>query len=485
MARVAEDAGWSPRFAFMTVMSAGIAVLGLLQSSPAVVIGAMLISPLMGPIMGLGFSLALFDFPAVKRSATTLVVASAFAVAFTALIVLCSPLKAATGEILARTRPSLFDLLVALFSALAGAFALIRGGGGTIVGVAIATALMPPLATVGYGVAVGNWAIAGGALALFGTNFVTIALSATVMARLYGFGSRLSAQQSWAQTLLLLAMFVIMAIPLGISLNQIAREAVIATQVRGLLNERYGKDARVTQLDIDYEATPITIRTVVIAPRTKVLRPQILAQEIERKLGQPVNLQADQVLVDPGSAALDQEKAAFTQAQEQQRLREEGTEITRLLAITAGATPNDVVLDRDARRAVAPAHPLPGASLSAYRLLEARVAAQTNGWSIAIVPPAGLSMPAITFPDGSDQLDDAGKAALATAIWAARRWNWNALSVPGLSEPMSDRATLDQRRAAAVAAALRENRITAMPAKARRAGVAIELEAARSDGGTP
>ena len=86
--RIIDDSGWSPRYLFMTMMSAGIAVLGLLLSSPAVVIGAMLISPLMSPILGLGFSLALFDFAEMRRSLTALAIGSAAAVAFTALIVL-------------------------------------------------------------------------------------------------------------------------------------------------------------------------------------------------------------------------------------------------------------------------------------------------------------------------------------------------------------------------------------------------------------
>lgn len=481
-ARVVEESGWSPRFAFMTIMSAGIAVLGLLLSSPAVVIGAMLISPLMGPIMGLGFSLALFDFAEMRRSVTALLIASLLAVGFTALVVLCSPLKAVTAEILARTRPNLFDLLVALFSALAGAFALIRGRGETIVGVAIATALMPPLATVGYGLATGNLSIAGGAFALFATNFVTIALSATIMARLYGFGHRLSSQQSWTQTVLLIVVFVLMAIPLGISLNRIAREAVIATQVRGVLTASYGQNGRVTQLDIDYEAKPIAVRAVVIVPKSKALRTPVLAHEIENKLGQPVSLQADQVLVDPGSAALDQEKAAFAQSQEQQKLREESYEVAHLVAVAAGANPDDVMLDRDARRALVAAKPLPGASLATYRVLEARVAAQADGWTIAIVPPAGLDLPPITFPDGSDALDDAGKSAALTAAWAAQRWNWPALLVPGLVEPASEHPTLDQRRAATIANVLRGAGIEATPAKASRSAGGIRLSAAPAVG---
>jgi uncharacterized hydrophobic protein (TIGR00271 family) len=478
IARVAEDGGWSPRFAFMTIMSAGIAVLGLLLSSPAVVIGAMLISPLMGPIMGLGFSLAMFNFAGMRRAVTALLIASLLAVGFTALVVLCSPLKAATAEILARTRPNLFDLLVALFSALAGAFALIRGRGETIVGVAIATALMPPLATVGYGLATGNLAIAGGAFALFGTNFVTIALAATIMARLYGFGYRLSSQQSWAQTLLLITVFVLMAIPLGISLNRIAREAVIATQVRAVLTNAYGRNARVTQLDIDYEATPLLVRAVIIVPKSKALQTPVLVRQIEAKLGQPISLQADQVLVDPASAAIDQERTALAQAQEQQKLREEGTEISHLVALAAGVSADDVMLDRDARRVLVAARPLPGASLAAYRALEARVAAQAEGWSVAIAPPAGLDLPAIAFAGETDQPDDAGKEAVLTTIWAAQRWNWTALSVPGLTVPAHEHPSLAQRRAAAIAAVLREKGITPVPAAAPRSTGDIHLGAA-------
>jgi uncharacterized hydrophobic protein (TIGR00271 family) len=453
--RVGEESGWSPRFAFMTIMSAGIAVLGLLLSSPAVVIGAMLISPLMGPIMGLGFSLALFDFAEMRRSVTALAIAAVLAVLFTGLVVLCSPLKAATAEILARTRPNLFDLLVALFSALAGAFALIRGRGETIVGVAIATALMPPLATVGYGLATGNISIAGGAFALFGTNFVTIALSATIMARLYGFGHRLSSRQSWLQTALLLTVFVLMAIPLAISLDRIAREAVIATQVRSVLTSSFDSEARVTQLDIDYEADPIAVRAVIIVPKSKTLHTKVLIERLEAKLKQPVTLRADQVLVDPASAALDQEKAAFAQSQAQQRLREEGTEVSHLLAVAAGVDPGTITIDRDARRAIVAARPLPGASLAAYEALEARVGTQAPGWTILVVPPAGLPLSDIGFADDADTLDAVAQVALRTDIWAARRWNWPALIVPGLAAPPSDHPPLAQRRAAAVAAVLR------------------------------
>jgi uncharacterized hydrophobic protein (TIGR00271 family) len=473
--RVEEESGWSPRFAFMTLMSAGIAVLGLLLSSPAVVIGAMLISPLMGPIMGLGFSLALFDFAEMRRSLAALFVATVLAIAFTAIVVLCSPLKSATAEILARTRPNLFDLLVALFSALAGAFALIRGRGETIVGVAIATALMPPLATVGYGLATANMAIAGGAFALYATNFVTIALAATIMARLYGFGFRLSAQQGWLQTGLLIAVFVLMAVPLGISLNRIAHEALITNQVRSVLTASFGDRARVTQLDIDYQATPIAVRAVIIVPKSRMVRNAILVRALGQRLGQPVTLQADQVLVDPSAAPLDQDRTAYAQAQEQARLRAEGTEITHLIAVAAGTDSDAVLVDRDARRAAVAARPLPGAPLAAYKALEDRVSAQSSGWSIAIAPPTGLALIPVTFDGDSDTLTDGARAAVLLDIRAARRWNWQAIAIPGLTEPAPSQPPLAERRAGAIAAIVRARGLGVVAAAAADDNATVAL----------
>lgn len=463
IARVEEDGGWSPRYLFMLMMSGGIAVLGLLLSSPAVVIGAMLISPLMGPILALGFSLALFDFAEMRRALIALALGAGLAILFTAMIVVLSPLKAATPEILARTRPNLFDLLVALFSALAGAFALIRGRGETIVGVAIATALMPPLATVGYGIATANSAVAAGAFALFVTNFVTIALAAMVMARLYGFGHQLSSQQTWLQTAILIGVFVVMAIPLGISLSRIAREAVTTTQIRSVLTQSYGDRARVTQLDINFDTRPIAVRTVIIAPKSRAIQPAALTRAIEQRVGEKVTLQADQVLLDPASATLDQEKAALLQSEAQQQSRAEGDQIARLVAVAAGVDPSQVLLDRDNRRATVAARTLPGAGLIAYKMLEDRVTSTADGWTIAIIPPAGLTLPAIDFADDSDALDGPAQQAVQTIAWAAQRWNLAAIRVPGYTTTPGDHPLLATRRAGAVAAMLLHLGVTVDP----------------------
>jgi len=479
LGRIKEDSGWSPRYAFMVMMSAGIAVLGLLLSSPAVVIGAMLISPLMSPILGLGFSLALFDFSEMRRSLTALAIGSVAAVIFTALIVALSPLQAPTAEIIARTRPNLFDLAVALFAALAGTFAIIRGRGDTIVGVAIATALMPPLAVVGYGLATWNMPILGGAFALFVTNFVTIALSATVMARFYGFGHHLSSQQTWTQTFVLLFVFIAMAIPLGISLRQIAGETVTLNQTRTFLAQRFGADARITQLDIDFDSKPLVVRAVVIAPRASLERSNGLQQDLTERLGEPLKLRLDQVVLEPGAGAIDAQREELRQAGEAAAIESRRiAALSQVLALTAGIAPDSVTIDRDHHRAMATAVPLPGASLATYRTLERRVAEQAQGWDIVLTPPQ-MPYPPVGFIGNEDQLDGPSREAVLTSAWAARRWNVRALAVPGLPENAPETPSLTERRALAIAALLRENGIEPKPAPA--AGSRFALRAATTD----
>ncbi len=164
-------------------ISAGIATFGLVLNSPAVIIGAMLISPLMGPLMGTGLALAVGDVYLGAKSMLNLAASTAAAMALSAAVVWALPFHATTGEILARTNPNLLDLGVALLSGLAGSLVVCRGGGGggvtALPGVAIAVALMPPLCTVGYGIGSGwNWTIITGSGLLFVTNLAAIVAAA-------------------------------------------------------------------------------------------------------------------------------------------------------------------------------------------------------------------------------------------------------------------------------------------------------------------
>ncbi|MEZ5680748.1 MAG: DUF389 domain-containing protein [Erythrobacter sp.] len=419
IARVRGESLLTSRYVFMTAMSAGIAILGLLLSSPAVVIGAMLLSPLMNPIIGTGFALATGDAAWLRRCGRALAVGCGLAVLFCALIVVSSPLQTVTEEIAARTRPNLFDLLVALFSALAGGYAVIRGREGTIVGVAIATALMPPLAVVGFGLATLNWTVFGGALGLFITNFVTIALTAAVMARFYGYRSGLSERQSRLQSMAIVAVFVALAIPLGFSLRTIAWEANGQRIVNQEVRDAFGDKARADQPVVNWDAEPVTVTASVFTPEFRTNANVEVAKRLEERLGKPVEVTIDQYRVgtDPGAA----EQAALAQARAKEQAEATERQIAALgdrMALIAGVGRKDVMLDRENRIVMASARTLPGLSLSGYRQLEARVSTEAPGWTVMLRPPS-LPLPAITLEEGKP--DEAGSAAFALIDWAARR----------------------------------------------------------------
>ena len=175
--------------AWILIFSIFVASIGLNVSSAAVVIGAMLISPLMVPIVGFGLSVAINDVETLKKSLINLGVMVALSVITAYLYFSISPLTKETPELLARTYPTILDVLIAIFGGLALIVAKTKKGtmASVIFGVAIATALMPPLCTVGYGLAIGNINYAGGAIYLFSINAVFIALTTFLIAKILRF----------------------------------------------------------------------------------------------------------------------------------------------------------------------------------------------------------------------------------------------------------------------------------------------------------
>ena len=155
-----------------------IASIGLNVNSTAVIIGAMLISPLMGPIVGAGFALATYDFEILKKAGRSLLIATVVSLLVAALYFFISPFKETQSELLARTSPNIYDVMIAFLGGLVGVISLTRANkGNPIPGVAIATALMPPLCTAGYGLAIGNLSYFFGAFYLYAINcfFICIA----------------------------------------------------------------------------------------------------------------------------------------------------------------------------------------------------------------------------------------------------------------------------------------------------------------------
>lgn len=191
-----------------------IASLGLNTNSTAVIIGAMLISPLMGPIIGMGLAIGINDLELLKSSIKNYMVATVISVLTATIYFVITPLTEAQSELLARTSPTLYDVLIALCGGAAGILALsTKGKGNVIPGVAIATALMPPLCTAGYGLAVGNLYYFFGAFYLFFINTVFICLATYIGVRMLKFTpktfldqTRMKKVQRYIVTLVVLTM---------------------------------------------------------------------------------------------------------------------------------------------------------------------------------------------------------------------------------------------------------------------------------------
>lgn len=175
--------------AWILVCSIFVASVGLNANSTAVVIGAMLISPLMGPILGVGLSLAINDIDTLRRSLINLAIMIVLSLLTAFLFFRFFPLSEETSELLGRVKPDIRDVLIAFFGGLALIIARTKKGtiASVIFGVAIATALMPPLCTAGYGLAKGNWAYFGQAMYLFTINTIFIALATFLVLKILRF----------------------------------------------------------------------------------------------------------------------------------------------------------------------------------------------------------------------------------------------------------------------------------------------------------
>ena len=217
-----------------------IASLGLNVNSTAVIIGAMLISPLMGPIIGIGLAVGIYDIGLLKRSAINYLIATVISVLTATIYFLITPLNEAQSELLARTSPSLYDVLIALLGGAAGFIALAtKGKSNVIPGVAIATALMPPLCTAGYGIAVGNLSYFFGAFYLFFINTVFICLATFVGTRMLKFRQTtiIDAEKIVKVKRFIMAVVVLTMLPAAYMTMLIIKQSITKNNLRSFVRE--------------------------------------------------------------------------------------------------------------------------------------------------------------------------------------------------------------------------------------------------------
>jgi len=250
-----------------------LASLGLNTNSTAVIIGAMLISPLMGPIMGFGLGLGIADFELVKRSLRSYLTATLFSVVTATIYFLISPISEAQSELLARTSPTIYDVLIAFFGGLAGIVAgSTKSKGNVIPGVAIATALMPPLCTAGFGLATGNLSYFLGAFYLYFINTVFISLSTYIVVRVLKYPHKEFLDKKRAMVVRRYMMIIVTCtiIPSLYLTYRVLRNTVFDEQVRSFVNK-----------ELDFPNTQVLSRTVAVdTAGRKALNVVLLGDEV-------------------------------------------------------------------------------------------------------------------------------------------------------------------------------------------------------------
>lgn len=232
---------------WVLVCSALLASLGLDTSSTAVVIGAMLISPLMAPILGVGLGVAAHDRRLLVASLRNLGIATGASLAASTVYFWLTPLGAPTAELLARTRPTLLDVGIAFVGGVAGIVATSRKEPTTVIpGVAIATALMPPICTAGFGLATGRWAVFAGAFYLFFLNAVFIAAATYLMARVLRVRLRATVPEKQQDRVerAILALVVASAVPATVILVDTVRDARLQSRAEHFVQQRVAVDGR-------------------------------------------------------------------------------------------------------------------------------------------------------------------------------------------------------------------------------------------------
>jgi len=343
-------------FFVLVATSTVIATFGLLLNSPAVVIGAMLVAPLMTPIFSLSVALIRGRARLLERAVATEAYGVGMAVGIAVLIGLLVPEPDLTTEILARTQPTLFDLAVALAAGLAGAFALVREEvSPALPGVAIAVALLPPLAVVGLGLSMRRWDVAGGALILFLANFVAIHLVSAGIFYLHGLATPTLERnprmllKSFGFTL---GVLLVMAVFLGLQLSKLVQQSHDARVARTALaaQVKMVKGAQVSAVNVRCGSGCQVVATVETPELIEPVLVQGIQNVLEARMERPVELVIRSVQMSEASAVgfrFATPKPAVMEKLEEKK-PEQGTpeeQIRRLLSEQAKMVPGAKLVD--------------------------------------------------------------------------------------------------------------------------------------------
>ncbi|MET3535985.1 DUF389 domain-containing protein [Chryseobacterium limigenitum] len=248
-----------------------IASVGLNVNSTAVIIGAMLISPLMGPIVGAGFALATYNFNLLKKSMKNLLIATIVSLSVSILYFYLSPFKEIQSELLARTSPNIYDVLIAFFGGIVGAVSITRvEKGNPIPGVAIATALMPPLCTAGFGIATGNYSFFFGAFYLYTINCFFICIATFFIIKFLKYKPVLLTNKIYEKRIRygITVLIVIMIVPSAYLAYNLLNERKYTQHVENFINDEFINNGyTVIYKKINYNSNPKSVELAFLSKK--------------------------------------------------------------------------------------------------------------------------------------------------------------------------------------------------------------------------
>lgn len=301
-------------FYVLTFVASTISILGLLLDSGAVIIGAMLVAPLMSPILSIAHGMVQGNTYMIRRGVASTFKGAALAVAVGTVVTLIQPRAIATAQILARTEPNLLDLGVALAAGAAGAYAMARKSvAAAVPGVAISVALVPPLSVVGFGLGSSDFLIAGGALVLFLTNLAGIVLVGALIFLLLGFRPSRAARDEHARRAMAIAVvaILVLAIPLGLQTRRQIHEYRLKAEIAQVFRRDLVRDTvQITNLRIRRQSGSYVAKAVLFV--FEDLEPDSLdrlKQHLEEEVGVPVEIDATVLRADSWSTNQPEEVA--------------------------------------------------------------------------------------------------------------------------------------------------------------------------------
>lgn len=294
---------------YILVAAIVIASVGLNVNSIPVIIGAMLISPLMGPIIGVGYAMGVNDMQTLRKAAKNLLIMVLFSLCASCLYFLVTPLSLENpSELLARTNPTIFDVLIALFGGFAGIIEISRKEKGSVFsGVAIATALMPPLCTCGYAISTGQWSYLVGALYLFFINSVFIALATFITVKHLHFPETSFSdplrQRKVHRTISILT--VILIIPSIYSAIVVTKENRISLRVNEFIKENKTlSHSYIYDHTINFHEKPAQVRIAIAGDALTETEKEVLYQSFEKH-----GLLRDQLIIQQNVADMENQGA--------------------------------------------------------------------------------------------------------------------------------------------------------------------------------